>query len=94
MLSNNFELIEFLALKNKGVRGILECLPDSEDGDLDEESICEILYGISLENFNKLIEDLLPLCMVASSRLGVEYQGFADTEQNIFLVKQKIEARK
>ena len=100
MLSDNFELIEFLALKNKSVRGITECLPDSEggdldDGDLDEDLICEILYGISLGGFNKLIEDLLPLCMMASSPLtGITYQGFADTDRRMFLVKKRLEEPK
>ena len=95
MLSDNFELIEFLALKNKHVRGITECLPSSEDDDdLDEELICEILYGISLGNFNILIEALLPLCMVSKSVLtDTTLQGFADLSKNMFLVKREMEKK-
>ena len=94
MLSDNFELIEFLALKNKHIRGITECLPSDENGDMDEDTICEILYGISLENFNKLIGDLLPLCMMGESGLTKKtFQGFADTSKNMFLVKREMETK-
>ena len=94
MLSDNFELIEHLALKNKHIRGITECLPSDENGDMDEDTICEILYGISLENFNKLVSDLLPLCMYANSELtNRTYQGFADLSKNMFLVKREMEKK-
>ena len=94
MLSDNFELIEFLALKNKHVPGITECLPSSDNDDLDEASICEILYGISPEDFTTLIIDLLPLCMYANSELtNRTYQGFADLSKNMFLVKREMEKK-
>lgn len=82
----NYDIYELLAhlaeLKEPGVF-------DLED----EESLEEFIwnnYEINLENFNNLINDLLPLCDKAKSPLTDKlYQGFGTG--NYWLVKKEAE---
>jgi len=64
------------------------------DDDLSEESLEEAIYEkylIAWANFEKLIEDLAPLCQVGTSPLtGENYRGFADVENGLWLAKRKI----
>ena len=58
----------------------------NEDVDEFEEKLCE-KYGIdSLESFDKLIKDLLPLCGESMSPFSnTKYAGFVDRQQGTFL---------
>lgn len=61
---------------------------DCEDDDID---VLSAKYDIAPEMFEKLISDLLPLCMVAESPLTKKvYQGFVDTENSTWLIKREL----
>lgn len=49
-------------------------------------------YGIAHYAVEELINDLLPLCMIAESPLTKKVrQGFVDTENNIWLMNREVE---
>jgi hypothetical protein len=48
-------------------------------------------YNINYEDFEKLTNDLIELCMVGESPLTkIAYQGFADLKKGVFLMKQRL----
>ena len=62
-------------------------------GDIEDYSFLEELlfdaYGINIEDFEKLINALLPMCYEAKSELtGTVYQGFG--KNGIWLCRNKI----
>lgn len=57
--------------------GIICGLPDGADSDAVEQALFD-KFEISSENFHKLMQHLVPYCMVAQSPLTqTVYQGFA-----------------
>jgi hypothetical protein len=62
-------------------------LGDDYESDQVEQALFD-KYEISFEKFNELIEDLVPLCEVGVSPLtDQKYRGFADVEQQCWIVK-------
>ena len=73
-----YELIAYLAQINRD---------EYEDSDLEEALYNQ--FDITMEQFENLIEKLLPLCCIAESPLTNKlYQGFGTN--NIWLIKKEV----
>jgi len=45
-------------------------------------------YGLNIEQFDKLVSDLVPLCAVGKSPLtGTVFRGFIDETEGVWLIK-------
>ena len=57
----------------------------------DWESAIETKYGMDYQDFEQLVNDLLPLITVAESPLtNKAYKGFADVSHNLWLMKMEV----
>ena len=82
-MDKNYELILFLLTKHYPKVN----LEDMDDWDLSEYFYDH--YGITTEDFDAIITDLLPLCDVGNSPLtGKNYRGFAS--DNMWLRNKEI----
>ena len=63
----------------------------NNDGDIDEALLAE--YGTDLENYARIVEDLLPFtAQVQSGISGDLYHAFLDSEALMTIVKMKAKA--
>ena len=78
-----------------GLEELVSFLTSQEDRDCEDDDIGVLCskYDISYEMFEKLISDLLPLCMVAESPITKKVsQGFANNEESMWLIKRDLNA--
>lgn len=70
-------------------------IPDGPEDDDDVDDLLMERFGVDLEQFAVVVEALLPLCMVARGALSDQvYHGFADREDNLWLVKKPYDGPK
>ena len=63
---------------------------ENEQFDEVEEKVVE-MFDCDMHGFTEIVARLLPMAMVASSPLSdTKMQGFADTENNCFVLKREI----